>query len=311
MKRISLLWLAAVVAAVLAAGPAVAQQACETACDPCNDPCTGGLLDGSLNGGGGIVFESEVLFFRYHRADGVRAGSFNNFPPAVTDDVQFDHAASPRFTLGYVADNGLGFRVRAWDYDQTGGAVFPGTGVSMAVDTFTIDLEIFEDIQLNDCWSLELSGGVRYNDFTETMIDPIPAGQFRQNAFSGYGGILGVEATRSLGGWGGLYARGRAGILMDDKFVRNVRGPGTPNQVAVLTDSVLGQTEIALGYEATRYVGNSLFTLRAGYEWQQWHNYSTAFTPVTSTPPANPPASFAGLSDVGFAGFTAMLGFEY
>ena len=153
-----------------------------------------------LNGiGGGIVFQAEALFFKYHRADGVRAGSYSNVPPDFTDDVNFDPEATPRLTLGYVFDNGLGFRGRWWKYDHQGAAVFPATGVAMNVDTYTLDLEVFENFELNDCWTAEISGGVRYNEFDETMLDPIPPAT-RVNSFTGWAAS---SAWKPNGRWAG------------------------------------------------------------------------------------------------------------
>ncbi|HUG66215.1 MAG TPA: Lpg1974 family pore-forming outer membrane protein [Pirellulaceae bacterium] len=271
----------------------------------------GGVLDGicdSTCGDGGFYGLAELMFMKYHRADGVRAGSFNNIPPATTDDVSFDYNATPRLTLGYVTDSGLGVRVRYWEYDQVGTPDFPGTGVGMGVDTYNIDFEAFERVQVSDCWAFELSGGLRYNSFNETMTDPIPPGA-RLNSFDGLGGIVGLEATRSLGRWGNLYGRTRFGILHDDKTVINVAGGLT--QAAILRDSTVTMTEIAMGYEWNRCTRNgSLLFARAGYEWQHWDNFSSSFTPFTTTPPGNPPAAFAGPSDVGFSGFVFALGLE-
>src|SRR5688572_26808240 len=146
-----------------------------------------GICD-STCGDGGFYGLAEVLFLKYHRADGVRAGSFNNLPPATTDDITFDYNATPRLTLGYVTDSGIGARVRYWEYDQAGTPVFPATGVTMGVDTYNIDFEAFERLQVSDCWAFELSGGLRYNQFDETMTDPIPVG-VRSNSFEGLGGI--------------------------------------------------------------------------------------------------------------------------
>ena len=252
---------------------------------------------GTAAGGGGVVFDAEALFFKYHRADGVRAGSFSNIPPTATDDIAFDRAATPRLTLGLVSGDGLGVRMRYWEYAQVGGAVFPSTGVSMNVDTYTFDVELFEDIRFNDRWSLEISGGIRYNEFDEVMIDTNPA-VTRLNSFTGFGGIIGLEATRSLGRWGALYARGRGAIMADDKTVREISA--TPHS-AILTDSTQGMTEIAIGYEYSRLVGNCRLAFRVGYEWQNWFNYSSNYSPFT-TNPGNLPPSFTGAGDVGFNG---------
>ncbi len=62
----------------------------------------------------------------------------------------------------------------------------------MDVDTWLLDMEVFDRIQMNDCWDVEISGGVRYNEFEEVLTDPIPPGN-RLNAFDGWGGLLGFE----------------------------------------------------------------------------------------------------------------------
>lgn len=269
-------------------------------CDPCGE-------SGCGCGGGGIVFQAEALFFKYFRADGMRAGNYDNVPAVSTDDIEFQYSITPRLTLGYVFDNGLGIRTRWWQYDQDGDAIFPDTLVAMGVDAQTVDLELFEVFDLNDRWSVEIAGGIRYNDFKEWMIDSIPDAT-RSNSFSGFGGEISLEARRSLGRWGGLYLRGREAILQGDKTVLNYR-PATTDQNAILRDSTLSMTEIAMGYEYTRQLRRAVVTVRTGYEWQNWSNFSSAFTPVT-TAPTNPGANFAGASDVGFSGFTASLGIE-
>mgnify|MGYP002623876153 CR=1 FL=1 len=286
---------------------------CASACGCGSSSCSGGCwLDeicDSTCADGGFFASAELLLLKYHRADGVRAGSFSNFPPASTDDIEFDYAASPRLTVGYVADCGLGVRLRYWEYDQAGDPVFPATGVAMDVDTYNFDLEMFDRFVFSDCWSCELSGGIRYNEFTETMIDPIPPA-VRINQFDGLGGLVGLEVQRSLGRFGNLYGRTRLAIMQDDRFVSNITG-GTTSQ-AVLRDATLTMTEIAFGYEyAYAFDGGALAFFRAGYEWQHWDNFSSSFSPfTTATGGGNPPAQFAGPSDVGFGGFSIMLGFE-
>ena len=282
---------------VAAAAPAPVAGTCDE-CDLGFDDCCGG---------GGLVFQAEALFFKYFRADGVRAGAFSTNPPATTDDISFDYVATPRITLGWVTDSGLGARIRYWEFAQAGTAVFPATGVSMGADPYTFDMELFEMIQLNDVWAVELSGGIRYNEFSENMLDPIPTAA-RLNTFHGFGGILGMEAIRSLGRFGGVYFRARGSILHDDRTVTNIGTGLTEN--ALINDSTVGTTELALGWEYARFLqSGALFRFRTGYEWQNWYNYSSAFTPVT-TAPGNAPASFAGTSDVGFSGFTLSLGLE-
>jgi hypothetical protein len=290
-------------------GAELADSGCGHDGDDCGcDDCVDGICD-STCGCGGFYGSAELLLFKYYRADGVRAGSFNNVPPATTDDIKFDYNTSPRLTVGFVGDSGIGGRIRYWEYAQAGTPVFPASGVAMTVDTYNIDVEMFERVQVSDCWDLELSGGMRYNEFDETMSDPVPS-SLRQNSFTGYGGIVGLEAIRKLGSRARTYGRARFGIMQDDHIVSNQPGPGAV-QNAILRDSTNSMLEIAMGMEWNRVTSSgSLVFGRIGYEWQHWTNFSTSFTPVTTTPPGNPQASFAGQSDIGFGGVAFALGVE-
>lgn len=276
-------------------------------CDGCDDCRRWDICD-STCGTGGYFFTAEALIFQYFRSDGVRAGSFNNVPAATTDDIDFDHVATPRFTVGFVSDSGIGARLRYWEFAQSGAPVFAASGAAMTVDTYNLDFELFERFQVTNCWDVEISAGIRYNEFDESMSDPIPAST-RFNSFTGFGGILGLEGIRHLGAYGSLYSRARFGILQDDHFVSNLNVGAAQN--AVLLDCTHTMTELAFGYERTFETSRGrLFFGRLGYEWQHWTNFSSAFTPFT-TAPANPPAAFAGQSDVGFGGVALALGVEF
>lgn len=56
---------------------------------------------------------------------------------------------------------------------------------------------MFETVRLTDLWSVEVSGGLRYNHFDEQSHDAIPLGD-RNNSFDGWGGVVGLEGRRSL-----------------------------------------------------------------------------------------------------------------
>jgi len=156
MKRISLLWLAAVVAAVLAAGPAVAQQACETDCGACDDPCAGGAFDGCLDGDGccdawlnpctGITAMGEVVWLRYQDSE----------PDSNTNDFQ----TGSRFTLGYMGQGGRELRVRYFEAEIVG-----GTDPFWSFQTF--DIEYARRFRLGDSWRGDLALGVRDAGFHE------------------------------------------------------------------------------------------------------------------------------------------------
>lgn len=281
-------------------GACSSQGACS-----CDTNCGTLLCDANPCKGGGLLFQAETLFMKYTRADGNRVGN------GAGEDVDWDYDITPRITLGYVTDSGLGFRTRFWEFDHSQ-ATINGGGEQLSVDTYNIDLELFERFSITRCWDVELSGGMRYNYFEEHMQDPL---ENRFNRFHGWGGILGIEATRQLGARSGMYGRVRQAILVDDKFVQN-QGFDSPGQTgvpesALLRDATVGMTELAMGWEYRRpFAGNSMLTFRSGYEWQNWQNFSSSFAGPTD-PGFDGEEVFSGPADVGFHGFTASLAFDY
>jgi len=243
------------------------------------------------------IFEAEATFLRYHRADGLRIG--DDAPTENVGPNRFN--AAPRATLAYITPGGLGLRSRWWSFDHQLAAV-EGLPSRLDVDTYNIDLELFEQFQLNDAWDFDVSAGMRYNSFDEKQLDLVGETESRSVSFDGCGVLLGVEAKRYIY-CGALFARARASLLMDDQTRVNV-GTGTE----VLSDVSVAQTEFALGYEFTRMLDcGSTFYLRTGGEYQSWSNYSSNY----NTAVVDPEQSWVGSSDIGFAGFTVAAGLLY
>lgn len=261
--------------------PCGACDAC--CCDPCAIAC------------GNWFAVGEMTLFRYHRADGVRVGD----DPFAGENVEFDFEIAPRVTLGYAGADGFGFRVRWWEYDHRETARDQQS--HLAVDTYTIDAEVFDIVQLNCNWMLQISGGVRWNEFEELAFD-VPEDALRINRFHGAGGLLGMEVRRCLSPCSALFMGARMAILMDDKQVINT---GTPVDVR-LRDSVQGMLELSLGYEVSCDLGcNTICFARVAGEWQNWFNYSSAYSPIDNE------AAFGGASDVGFGGVSISLGLTH
>ena len=82
-----------------------------------------------------------MLFFRYHRTDGVRVGDRED------EGAEFDFAASPRITRGVKPCGDLGVRVRWFDYNHTQDT-FSGRNELIAVDAYNFDIELFEEFAL-------------------------------------------------------------------------------------------------------------------------------------------------------------------
>jgi hypothetical protein len=264
------------------------------ACDSCCSCCD----DGGLLGGWGLFGEAELLFLRYHRADGVRIGA------GAAEAGEFDFEPAYRLSAGIVAPSGLGFRTRYFEYDHFEGLEDAAAGDGLGVDTYTIDFEVFEAFVLNQNWGMEISGGVRYCNFNEQMVD-VDALDFREVGFNGAGLVTGLEARRALGGLGLLYARTRAAVVQDDKTVLNQDG-GVINQDLRLIDTTGGMLELAVGSELNYALdGGAVLFARSGLEWQNWWNFSNEFDLLNSE------GFFDGATDVGFGGFTFSLGMSY
>jgi hypothetical protein len=160
---------------------------------------------------------------------------------------------------------------------------------------------------------MEISGGVRYCNFNEQMLDPavagVPVGELREVGFNGAGLVTGVEARRALGGLGLLYARTRLAVVQDDKFVfqgNNVGPVPVATQDVRLIDTTGGMVELAVGSELNyALAGGAVLFARSGLEWQNWWNFSNEFDFLTDED------TFDGATDVGFGGFTFSLGMSY
>ncbi len=304
---------------------APACNSCDLGCNDCGcfDDCCTDCCDPGV--GWGLFGEAELLFLRYHRADGVRIGGGG--PGAGVENGEFDFEPSMRYTLGLIAPNGIGARVRYFEYDHFEQIEDAGDG--LGVDTYTIDGELFETFELNRNWAMEISGGVRYTGFLENMVD-VGAGDSREISFYGAGLVTGLEVRRSVG-FGLLYARTRMAVVQDDKHITNVdggaAGEGASNAGAIasiqdveLVDTTNGMLELAIGGEVNYELSNgSVLFARSGLEWQNWWNFSNSFEAngvgvVDTVLPGGGVAAegiFDGPSDVGFGGFTFSAGISY
>lgn len=185
----------------------------------------------------------EATFLRFHRADGYN-----------TDNV-FGFEISPRVSVAYHGADGLGFRVRWWDYNHANN----DGAVRHSVDTYNIDLELFEEVELTCNTRVEVSGGLRYNDFSH--VGSVAGAE--TDSFSAFGGMIGIKARRDTCN-GTLYVGLREVIMMSD----------WSDNGANRFDVTRSVTEIASGFETTRCMSNgTLLTLNVGVELQQWANY--------------------------------------
>jgi hypothetical protein len=245
-------------------------------------PCTSGL-----------TFEAEATVFRYYRADGVRTVSDDN-----SRNFSFDLKAAPRFTVGYVAPNGIGIRARWWEFSQRQIADAPNPGDFIDVDTYNIDVELFHDMELNDIFDMEISGGVRYNEFSEELRDALNPGDRFLNEFDGIGLLAALEFRAHLYCNSAVFSRVRAAGVVGDKYVQDNTGN------TQLNDTVQGMYELTAGYEYSRTLqSGAIFFAEVAGELQHWQNFSSGYEDLNSS------RDFGGSpADVGFAGVVLSAG---
>jgi hypothetical protein len=81
---------------------------------------------------------------------------------------------------------------------------------------------------------------------------------------------------------------------MSDKHISSGTSPR-------LNDVIHSITEVGLGYQVSRELGNgAIVSLWSGFEWQQWENFSVSQN-----------LDGDAESDVGFAGFVLGTGLRY
>jgi hypothetical protein len=234
-----------------------------------------------------VFFDMELQFLRYFQEGGVT--------DVVGSPAQFAWDFTPRFELGLVGPRGLGFRLRYWDFEND---ALSAAGNPISVDAYYLDAELFQNYNLGCYSSVEFSAGARYADFTEVATNlAVPTSIV--GGWQGWGGTLAIEGRRRIL-CGDIYARGRLSVLMGDASISNVL-PGPVVVPFYAEGNTVTQTELAIGYEISGYVGPALLSARIGAEWQQWSNVAMADT------------SFGGIGnddvmeDAGWAGL--VLGF--
>jgi hypothetical protein len=223
---------------------------------------------------GSWALDSELLFLRLHSAIG--AGSDNIFG--------YDTAA--RFALSHVRTDNLGARISYFDYDHLGTDSTIGT---ISLNTYNLDFEIFKRLNLTNLTSVEVSGGIRYNDTEFFYDDP---GQ--PNDFTGLGGVFGIRLGTKVGTGGLLYARAKLAILGGDG-----QHDGDDEALDPAYDVARDQMEIAFGYQHTYCYRGMLITPQVGCEWQSWRGFG--IDPVDEHPD----------NDLMLGGFTLGLGLNF
>jgi len=252
---------------------------CQPSCTPerhvgrdffvCKDRCAG------------IIAGTETVFLRPFASGGL-------LETGGAGAAQMNYNPSQRYWLGYQSADGLGARIRYWEFDR--GATGTG-GTAIGVEFRNLDAEMTQAVDFKR-WNLLFAGGLRYQ---ETGANGAFGGvDLFESGFNGVGLTFATQATRDLNRSGSL--RMTMGARYSSIF-GNTKGtifgaPFTNN------DDLVNIVELNIGPQYRRALRNGAYlTLGAGIEAQYYSNgiYNNGAT------------TFDGEHDVGFVGFASSI----
>ena len=228
-----------------------------TSCDSCCDPCCRP---------GGIIAGAEITFLKYHNSLGTRG--------ADEADLDPNYEAAPRFWVGYQGTDGLGWRVRYWEFNHgtDGDSVVAGDTSELNVDTYVFDLEFVDSMSLGCYWDASVFSGFRYVEFDEDRIRRDNATGVIEDldAFgtSPWGLTLGGELRRCIGNGLAAFVNTRGSVLYGDET--EVDSGDFDREL----NNLYFIYEAQAGVQATRELemGGYLFA-RGAAEVQFWDNF--------------------------------------
>lgn len=235
-------------------------DSCDSCCDGCCDPCCRP---------GGIIGSVELTFLKPHNSMGNRGVS--------GAPVEFGYEMAPRITAGYQGSDGLGWRVRYWEFNHTA-TVNIGGGVtdSQNYDTYVLDLEFVDSMSLGCYWDATFFAGFRYVEFDEERAARAANGVilgFNSFDTAGYGLTVGGELRRCIGNNLAGFVNVRSSVIMGDESEYSFPvGPG--NVIDNELDNIYYMWEAQAGVQWTQELemGGYLFARVAG-EVQFWDNF--------------------------------------
>ena len=232
---------------------------CDSCCDPCCRP-------------GGIIAGAELTFLKVHHSLGTRG--------AEGTDLDGDYDPAMRVWAGYQGSDGLGWRVRYWEYNHSTADVSVVSALrtdSMNYDTYVIDLELVDSMSLGCYWDASIFSGFRYVEFDEERVSRTNAtgAIFASHSFdtAAWGLTMGGELRRCIGANLAGFINSRGSVLFGDE------SEYTGVAINTLVDEELNNLyfiwEAQAGVQWTQELemGGYLFA-RAAAEVQYWDNFS-------------------------------------
>jgi hypothetical protein len=253
-------------AALNSQGGGCEQGCCDTGCDSCCcDPCCRPA---------GVIAGAELTFLKPHHSRGIGG-------PLSAFDLEFDYETAPRFWVGWQGSDGLGFRVRYWEFDHstsdTDVTVQPPTNHFAHYEVYVLDAEVVDSMSLGCYWDASVFAGFRYVDFSEERFFTDVTGTLDTGNAFGNGSIgltLGGELRRCIGNGLAAFVNTRASVMMGDEKEFAVDA-GNWVLIDEEFDNIYYIWEGQAGGQWTRelQMGGYLFA-RAAAEVQIWDNFS-------------------------------------
>jgi hypothetical protein len=237
---------------------------CDIGCGSCCDPCCRP---------GGVIGGAEISFLKFHESLGTGGPGSGT---ALHTDIDPDYDTAYRLWAGYQGSDGLGWRVRYWEYDHSysaANAALPGLLTdSFGVDTYVLDLEFIDSMNLGCNWDASWFGGFRYLEFEHirtrsTLLGVTTA--YEEFDTAAWGLTFGGELRRCIGNGLAGFVNARSSVLYGDESEYGLGG---------LVDDELNNIyfmyEAQAGVQWTRELeqGGYLFA-RAATEVQYWDNF--------------------------------------
>jgi hypothetical protein len=284
-----------------------------------NDQHQKGCGKGS-QGSGGWFAGFDLVVVKPHFEDGVDhiqlPGSSIQLEPA------YDFKATPRVWLGYRNCDGLGARLRWWNFDQSSETLSTpigaqGTNFSHRMDVTALDMEITQ-LVCSGLLDVDFSFGGRYGkvDMTGNGVN-LSNGNvtFGHGDFEGFGPTfaLGIRVPVRRSGFA-LTGTLRGSVLFGSGKIaegRVVGGTGLTefNVVSEDDDTLAYVLESTAGVEYRRCVMGGTLAIRALMEGQVWAQAAYGDTGDNGHPFGQGPFISSIDDDLGF--FGATFGVEY
>jgi hypothetical protein len=295
-------------------------------CGCCCDPCCR-----SQGFYGGV----ELSYLKAHNSSGtgptglLAAARSVNVGGITVDssvaEIDPDFEPTPRLWIGYQRCDGLGVRLRYWEYDHsfdvaigspftlffdTFTQTIPGADGFHGWDTWIADIEVTDSSLVGCYWDVTWSCGFRQVEFVENVGLGLPGFPLliMSKSFIGSGLTASVEVRRRATCNIGLFCSARASAIYGDEDTQLVDrfGPGliTANSETERNDvKYIWEAQLGVEYIMPLSSGASLFA-RAGAEVQYWGGFGVNQDIFDQEGNPNLP----GDASVGFAGFFATVG---